>query len=55
MKPTLGPLAHMTLDQREHYAVWCERIAKVSRGRMADFLRGAARIARGENPWSYLP
>lgn len=40
------PLAHMTTEQRETYAERLEAMAFKKRGRVADFIRAAARVAK---------
>lgn len=42
----MNPLALATSAQRESYAQWAERAASKCHGRMREFLRGAAEIAR---------
>jgi len=51
----MNQLAHMTTAQREHYASVMERLSGKCRGRMHDFLMGAARTARGDHYGWELP
>lgn len=48
-----GDLQLFTTDQRDRYAAWVASMAKKSRGRMKDYFRGVAEVARQGEFYSF--